>query len=452
VIFIHWGLYSVPAFGNEGYPRNMYKADTPEFRHHVATYGPQAQFGYKDFIPRFTAEKYDPAAWAELFRRAGARFVVPVAEHHDGFPMYDTALSGWSAAKMGPKRDLIGDLARAVRGKGLVFGLSTHRAEHWWFLDQGMAFDSDVRTKKWHDFYGPARPEKTPDGQPNQPDRSTSTTGWHGRSSSWEKYRPQLVWFDWWIEQPAFAPYLRRFAAYYYNQGAGRGTGVAINYKNAAFPDGAAVLDVERGQLAAIRPFFWQTDTSISKNSWGYVKAQDSRPPIPSSTTSSTSSRRVPASSTSDPAGRDDRRRSAHPPEIVLARDERRGDHDTRPGRFAGADPVVEALHRHERAAFTGEASLRRRRDATTPSPGPRRPPVVDPRPRGERALRRHLGRPRAPRAKDWGRERPRGRLPALPPGEHATPSDRHAAVGRPLPERATIPSPRGAATPCRRS
>ena len=86
-LFIHWGVYSVPAFGNEWYPRNMYKADTPEFRHHVETYGPQAKFGYKDFIPLFTADRYDPGAWAELFRRAGARFVVPVAEHHDGFAM-----------------------------------------------------------------------------------------------------------------------------------------------------------------------------------------------------------------------------------------------------------------------------------------------------------------------------------------------------------------------------
>jgi len=274
-IFIHWGLYSVPAFGNEWYPRNMYKAGTPEFRHHVATYGAQAQFGYKDFIPRFTADKYDPGAWADLFRRAGARFVVPVAEHHDGFAMYDTGLSGWSAAKRGPRRDLVGDLARAVREKGLVFGLSTHRAEHWWFFDQGMTFDSDVRSKRWHDFYGPAQPEKTPDGGANPPDRD-HLDDWMARTVELvEKYRPQLVWFDWWIEQPAFAPYLRRFAAYYYNQGAGRGEGVAINYKLKAFPDGAAVLDVERGQLASIRPFFWQTDTSISKNSWGYVTEQD---------------------------------------------------------------------------------------------------------------------------------------------------------------------------------
>jgi len=267
-IFIHWGLYSVPAFGNEWYPRNMYKADTPEFRYHAATYGPQSEFGYKDFIPRFTAEKYDPAAWAELFRRAGARYVVPVAEHHDGFAMYDTALSAWSAARMGPKRE-------AVRKKGLVFGLSTHRAEHWWFFDQGMTFASDVRSKKWHDFYGPAQPETGPDGKPNPPDRD-HLDDWMARTVELvEKYHPQLVWFDWWIEQPAFEPYLRRLAAYYYNRGASRGQAVAINYKNKAFPDGAAVLDVERGQLAAIRPFFWQTDTSISKNSWGYVKEQD---------------------------------------------------------------------------------------------------------------------------------------------------------------------------------
>jgi alpha-L-fucosidase len=274
-IFVHWGLYAVPAFGNEWYPRNMYKGDTPEFRHHVATYGPQAQFGYKDFVARFTAEKYDAAAWAELFRRAGARFVVPVAEHHDGFAMYDTALGRWSAARMGPKRDVVGELARAVREKGLVFALSTHRAEHWWFFDQGMTFDSDVRSRTWHDLYGPAQPEKGPGGKENQPD-GEFLDDWMARTVEVvEKYRPQLVWFDWWIEQPAFEPYLRRFAAYYYNQGVGRGEGVAINYKKAAFPDGAAVLDIERGQLAAIRPFFWQTDTSISKNSWGYVRDQD---------------------------------------------------------------------------------------------------------------------------------------------------------------------------------
>ncbi len=102
-IFIHWGLYSLPAFGSEWYSRDMYVQGSPEFAHHVATYGPQARFGYKDFIPRFKAEHFDPAAWVALFRDAGARYVVPVAEHHDGFSMYDTHLSDYSTVKMGPR-------------------------------------------------------------------------------------------------------------------------------------------------------------------------------------------------------------------------------------------------------------------------------------------------------------------------------------------------------------
>ena len=111
-IFIHWGVYSVPGFDSEWYPRNMYILGSPAFKHHVATYGPQSKFGYKDFIPMFRAEKFDPNAWAELFRKAGAKYVVPVAEHHDGFPMYDCDLTEWSAARVGPKRDVVNELAR----------------------------------------------------------------------------------------------------------------------------------------------------------------------------------------------------------------------------------------------------------------------------------------------------------------------------------------------------
>jgi alpha-L-fucosidase len=274
-IFIHWGLYAVPAFGNEWYPRNMYRQGEREFAHHVAAFGPQARSGYKDFIPRFKAERYDPQAWARLFKDAGARFVVPVAEHHDGFPMYDCSLTEWSAARMGPKRDLVGDLARAVKSEGLVFGHSSHRAEHWWFFDGGMAFDSDVRDPRYSGFYGPARPQKKAEDGSEPPSREY-LDDWLARTAELvDKYQPQLVWFDWWIEQPVFQPYLQRFAAFYYNRGAEWRRGVAINYKNKSFPAKAAVFDVERGQLPGIRPEFWQTDTSVSKNSWGYVEKQD---------------------------------------------------------------------------------------------------------------------------------------------------------------------------------
>jgi alpha-L-fucosidase len=79
-IFIHWGVYSVPAFGSEWYPREMYRKDSKEFKHHVETYGPQNKFGYKDFIPGFKAAKFDPVRWADLFKRSGAKYIVPVAE------------------------------------------------------------------------------------------------------------------------------------------------------------------------------------------------------------------------------------------------------------------------------------------------------------------------------------------------------------------------------------
>jgi alpha-L-fucosidase len=268
-IFIHWGVYSVPAFGNEWYPRNMYIQGSEEFKHHVETYGPQSQFGYKDFIPQFTATEFDAHEWVGLFKKSGAMYVVPVAEHHDGFAMYDCSYSEWNAVKMGPKRDIIGELAAAVHKQGLVFGLSSHRAEHWWFLNGGMQFDSDVQDPRYSDFYGPAQPKET------QPDQAY-LDNWLLRTCELvDKYKPQLVWFDWWIEEPAFKAYRQKFAAYYYNRGVQWKKGVAINYKNQAFPEGTAVYDIERGQLAGIRPILWQTDTAISKNSWGYVKNQD---------------------------------------------------------------------------------------------------------------------------------------------------------------------------------
>lgn len=266
-IFIHWGVYSVPAFSSEWYPRNMYRQDSPEYKHHLKTHGAQRDFGYKDFIPMFRAEKFDPADWAALFKKAGAKYVVPVAEHHDGFQMYDSEIGEYNAAKMGPKRDIVGELAGALLAEGLVLGVSSHRAEHWWFFDGGMAFDSDVRDGRWDALYGPARPEK---GAP--PDKAF-LDDWLARCKELvDKYQPQVFWFDWWIEQPVFEPYLREFAAYYYNRGLEWNRGVAINYKNKAFPDEAAVLDIERGKLEDIRTPFWQTDTSVSVRSWGYIE------------------------------------------------------------------------------------------------------------------------------------------------------------------------------------
>lgn len=279
-IFIHWGVYSVPGYGNEWYPRNMYKEGSPEFEFHVKNFGPHNTFGYKDFIPMFKAEKFDADSWAELFKKSGAAFVVPVAEHHDGFQMYESALSKWNAAQMGPNRDIIGELAAAVRKQGIVFGVSSHRAEHWWFMGEGRNFDSDVCDPEYADFYGPAKSQPGIEHQwdnykTSNPDKAY-LDDWLARTCEIiDKYEPQLLWFDWWIMNLTFKPYLKKLAAYYYNKGDEWNKGVAINYKYDAFPVGTAVFDVERGQLSGIRSVFWQTDTAVAKNSWGYTENQE---------------------------------------------------------------------------------------------------------------------------------------------------------------------------------
>jgi alpha-L-fucosidase len=278
-IFIHWGLYSVPAFGNEWYPRNMYRPDSDEYKHHVATYGPVNRFGYKDFIPRFTAGQFDPAAWVRLFKQGGAKYVVPVFEHHDGFAMYDCGLSDWTAAKMGPHRDLMGDLAKAVRAEGLYLGASSHRVEHNFFLGVGREIPSDVNDPRFAAFYGPAHIRiENKEGTPLNNDFTFVSEAW---ASDWlarsseivQKYHPDLMYFDWWIGQASVRKDLARFAAYYYNQSSkSQPRPAVINYKDWAMQEHSAVLDVERGQLAAIRPLPWQTDTSISNKSWGYIE------------------------------------------------------------------------------------------------------------------------------------------------------------------------------------
>ena len=278
-IFIHWGVYSVPAFDSEWYPRVMYIEGSDAYKHHIATYGTQDKFGYKDFIPKFKAEKFDPSAWARLFKEAGVKYVVPVFEHHDGFAMYDSGLSDWTAAKMGPHRDLWGDLAKAVRAEGLHLGASSHRVEHNFFLGVGRTIPSDINDPKYADYYGPAhRWLEAKRGTPLSNDftfvSKAWTDDWLARSAEIvEKYHPDIMYFDWWIGQASVRENLTRFAAFYYNQSEKWGGPVGvINYKDFAMDEKAAVLDLERGQLAGIRPLYWQTDTSISNKSWGYIE------------------------------------------------------------------------------------------------------------------------------------------------------------------------------------
>lgn len=279
-IFIHWGLFSVPAFANEWYSRNMYIEGTPEFEHHIKTYGNHKDFGYKDFIPMFTADKFDPDQWAELFCNAGAKYVVPVAEHHDGFQMYDSDISDWNAKKMGPHRDIIGELKKSIEKKGMTFATSTHRAEHWWFMGNGKHFESDIKEPlELGDFYWPSIYEQPEDQQdlfwkPYPSDEFLND--WLLRTCEIiDKYHPSILYFDWWVQHEAYKPWFRKIAAYYYNRGAEWGIRTAICYKHDALPFGSAIVDVERGKFSEAKPYHWQTDTAIARNSWCYTTTLD---------------------------------------------------------------------------------------------------------------------------------------------------------------------------------
>lgn len=274
-IFIHWGIFSVPSFGSEWYSRNMYIQGSPEYEHHIKTYGPHSEFGYKDFIPMFKAEKFNPDEWAQLFKDAGAKYCVPVAEHHDGFQMYRSELSKWNAFEMGPKRDVLGELGTALNNQGIVNGASSHRVEHWFFMGHGREFDSDVKEPmELGDFYWPANAEA------NHYDLFSVPTPTEEFLEDWllrccelvDLHHPKLVYFDWWIQHSSVKPYLKKFAAYYYNRAEEWGQEVTICYKHDSFAFGTATVDIERGKFSQSQPFNWQTDTAIARNSWCWTE------------------------------------------------------------------------------------------------------------------------------------------------------------------------------------
>ncbi len=295
-IFIHWGVYSVPAAGSEWYAKHMYNAMSDYHRQH---WGKQTKFGYKDFIPMFKAEKFDPKAWAELFRKAGARYVIPTAEHHDGFAMYDSKLTRWNAKQMGPKRDVIGELAEAVRAEGMKFGVSNHRVENWDFMypSQLPNDSTDLFLPEYADLYGPpqqptqqsgmgpkAMPAAVQGGATEAVINEAAEEGRHPQSDAFlnewqlrtmeiiDKYHPDLIYFDNGINYRSLDPWKLRLARYYYNSAYQWKKEVSIQSKSRAYLAGS-IIDFERESRAPRKPYgrYWQVDDPIG-NKFGYIE------------------------------------------------------------------------------------------------------------------------------------------------------------------------------------
>ncbi|HEX8314237.1 MAG TPA: alpha-L-fucosidase, partial [Flavisolibacter sp.] len=271
-IFIHYGVYTVAAYASEWYPRHMYNNGGVRKWHETRFSSTVDRLGYKDLIPLFKMEKFKAEEWAELFKKAGAKYVVPTAEHHDGFAMYDSKLTKWDSKEMGPKIDFIGDLGSAVRKEGLKFGVSNHRMEHWDFMYPQAKVKTDLFDPQYADFYGP--PQKPParqqakageeviEDQRVAPQSQAFLEEWLARCQELvDKYKPDMFWFDNGVNSRSLDSIKLRFAAYYYNRAAQWKKQVSISTKSDAYLAGS-IKDFERQGRAPkeLTDYVWQVD------------------------------------------------------------------------------------------------------------------------------------------------------------------------------------------------
>lgn len=281
-IFIHWGVYSVPAYGSEWYPRLMYMKGHPCNFHHKKTYG--ADFDYSKMVAMFKPEKFNADEWADIFKKSGAGYIMPVGEHHDGVKMYASSLNKWNMMELNG-RDYMAELHSACDKAGLGFMISNHRAEHYWFMNGARKFypNSEVARGINSDLYGPAY--APPSGNIDKTDKEISPTkewleDWLASACEMiDRNRPLAVYFDWWIHKSEFRPYVKKFLAYYYNRADEWGEEVCVFYKWGAVFNGCAVFDVERGQADSALCDIWQNDTAAAKNSWGFTEGNKFKDP-----------------------------------------------------------------------------------------------------------------------------------------------------------------------------
>jgi len=280
-IWAHWGPQAVPRSG-DWYARFMYVPGHPHYDHHLKKYGHPSEFGYKDIIPLWTAEKFDPEALMDRYVAAGAKYFVSMGVHHDNFDLWNSRHHRWNAVAMGPKRDIVGAWRDAARRRGLHFGVSEHLgASHNWFYpshgyDQfwpKLGVNYDGADPKYADLYHPPHNEPFKGGA-----ESWYTTNpvyhqrWFDRIRDLvDSYQPDLLYSDGGLP---FGEVGRSLVAHLYNRSVDRQGQTQAVYNCKALGSGefdpeTCVQDVERGVMSGINPRPWQTDTS--NGDWFYA-------------------------------------------------------------------------------------------------------------------------------------------------------------------------------------
>jgi alpha-L-fucosidase len=309
-LFIHWGPSSVFP-GNAGWPaRHMYMQEGADWGQDYVLgnkqYGHPSEFGYKDLIPLWTAERWNPDSLAAFFASVGVRYIVPVAVHHDNFDLYASSHQKWNSVNMGPKKDIIGGWATAARAHGLKFGVSSHVDRAWYWMQparstdvsgplKGVPYDG-LLTKAdgvgtWWEGYDPQELYVGGFDQTYFSDKEYMRKGvtptevyrknWKARTMELiDTYKPDLIWFDgpmpMVLHEEASAEDKARFgntglqvAAHFYNttpQG-------VINVKSwgpgTVKDTSAVVMDIEKGTVDRLMRYPWQSETSIT-GTWFY--------------------------------------------------------------------------------------------------------------------------------------------------------------------------------------
>ena len=275
-IWAHWGPQAVPMEG-DWYARKMYIEGDPDYKDHLARYGHPSTNGWKDIIPLWKAEKWDPEKLMALYKKAGARYFVSMGTHHDNFFLWNSPLHKWNSVNYGPHRDVVGEWQKAAQKEGLPFGVSEHLgASFWWFQtshgadkkgpNAGVPYDG--ANPEYQDLYHfPADP--------------SDKTGWYSSNPKWhqqwyseikellDNYHPDLLYSDGGVAFGNNHEVGLSMIAHLYNSSATLHNGKTEAVYNCKQKSGGRwVEDLERGIMPKIDPNPWQTDTSIGD--WFY--------------------------------------------------------------------------------------------------------------------------------------------------------------------------------------
>ncbi len=290
-IFTHWIPSVVPSYLTEWYPRYLYHTEAsleevdpyimdggyPSFseerrekikalsskikKNHRLRWGDPKEFGFKDFLPHFKGEKFDSDEWLRIIKSSGARYFIPVAEHHDGFSMYHSSINKWNAKEMGPKRDIIAELRNSTKNMGLKFGVSSHVAWKWHFYNYNKERGLDLDKGRYQDLYG------VPHGYGERPN-AIFAKEWQDKTLELMKMSsPDLIYFDFGWHDPGFDDHRDEVVREIHDYFCSKKDGGAIIDKG-ILEVGQSIRDVERGSMPNIQENIWQCDTSISFDSW----------------------------------------------------------------------------------------------------------------------------------------------------------------------------------------